>query len=204
MRRPDDVKLIVVDFYGVLTLGSYKDTCRWIARTYKLYYPYVYKIVYHKYFNRAAVGKITEQESLQGAVDELGLPISWRQLRTKHLSFQRLNMPAYELFRRTQDRGYLILLLSKNTPEQFNEALRKLRIGHHFKHIINTYDLGLPKASPETMRYVLKRFRVRPNQVIMTDDQAFNLTAPRQLGVRVILYRNFKQFKRQLEAALHA
>ena len=53
------IKLIIVDYYGVLTLGSYKDTCRWLAKKYKMNFDDVYRIIYHKYFTPATLGKLT-------------------------------------------------------------------------------------------------------------------------------------------------
>lgn len=196
------IKLIIVDFYGVMTLGSYKETCKWIAKKYHLAYPYVYKVVYHKYFNPAAVGKITERQSFEYAVQDLRLEENWRQLRKKHLAFQKLNRPVFNFFHNLQKTGITVVLLSKNTPPQFNYAMRKMKIRKYFRHIINTFDLGLPKASPKTIRLVLKKFRAKSTQTIMTDDQPFNLLEPAKLGVRTILYKNSKQLIKEVRESL--
>ena len=169
------IKLIIIDFYGVMTTGSYRDTCRWIAKKYKLNYEHVYDVIYHKYFNMAALGKITEPQSFAFAARELGLKETWQQLRKLHLSFQKLNKPVFNLCRDLQKQGFKILLLSKNTPGQFRWAMKKFQIRKHFKNVINTFDLKLPKASAKTIRYVLKKFKVRAQEVIMIDDQDFNL-----------------------------
>ena len=179
---------MIVDFYGVMMLGSYKDTCKWIAKKYNLDYEHVYDVVYHKYFSQAALGEITEEESFAGAVKELSLKETWQELRDKHLSYQILNQDVFNLARELQDKGITILLLSKNTPGQLNFALNKYHIRQYFKNIINTFDLKLPKASPETIAYVLKKFNVKPEETIMTDDQDFNLTEPARAGVHTVLY----------------
>ena len=86
-------------------------------------------------------------------------------------------------------------MLSKNTPGQFKETIKQFKIRNTFKNLINTYDLKLPKASVKTIRFVLKKFKVRPEEVIMIDDQAFNLVEPKKLGVKTILYKNFGKMK---------
>lgn len=192
------IKLIAIDFYGVLLKGSYVDTCRWIARKYRLPYEYCYHVVYHKYFAQAALGKITEKESFALAAAELGLKEDWRALRARHISFQKLNQPVFNLCRRLQQAGYKLLLLSKNTHEQFDEALRREHIRRYFKHIINTLDLKLPKASPATMKHVLRKFKVKPSEVVFIDDQDFNLVAAQKMGVKTILYKNFSQSRSEL------
>lgn len=199
---PNKIKLIIIDFYGVMTFGSYKETCQWLARKYKLDYDYLYDIVYHKYFSKAAVGKITERASFALPIKELGLKETWQELRRKHLSFQKLNKSVFDFCLDLQKQDYTILLLSKNTPWQFNYALRKMNIRKYFKNIINTFDLKLPKASPKTIKYVLKKYKVKPNEAIMADDQNFNLVEANKLGVKTILYKNFKQFKNEMDKYL--
>ena len=192
------IKLVIVDFYGVMTTGSYKDTCQWIAKKYNLDYKKIYDVVYHKYFSRAAMGKITEAQSFALSAKELGLTETWLELRERHLSFQKLNKSVFGICKKLQRQGIKILLLSKNTPGQFRENLARFKIRKHFKNIINTYDLRLPKSSIKTIRYVLNRFRVRPQEVIMIDDQTFNLVEPKKLGVKTILYKHFETLRNKL------
>lgn len=198
LKGRDKIGLVIVDFYGVMTRGSYKDTCQWLSKKYGISYKKLYEIIYHKYFSRATLGKITEKESFELPIKELGLRETWQQLRKKHLSFQILNKPVFDFCRQLQRKGFKILLLSKNTPPQFEYAMRKMKIRRDFKNIINTFDLKFPKASPKTISVILKKFRLRPEEVVMTDDQDFNLAAPKRLGVKTILYKNFLQFKRDL------
>ncbi len=199
MKASQKIKLIIIDFYGVMTKGSYKETCKWLEKKYKKRYgytfDYLYEVVYHKWFSQAAVEKISERESFAGAVRELGLDESWRELRAKHLSFQKLNKSVFNFCLKLQREGFIILLLSKNTHYQFNYALRKMKIRKYFKNIINTLDLGYSKASPQTIKLVMKRYRVKPREVIIVDDQDFNLVEPKKLGVHTVLYKNFRQMK---------
>lgn len=203
MKPENKIKLIIVDFYGVMTLGSYRETCYWLAEKYHLPFKKFYDVVYHKYFSAAAVGRYTERQSFELPIKELGLKETWHGLRRRHLSFQKLNKPVFNLARRLQAQGYTILLLSKNTPPQFNYALKKMHTRRYFKNIINTYDLGLPKASPHTIRWVLKKFKLKPSQVVMVDDQDFNLPAAKRIGVKTIYYQSFAKFCRELTRALN-
>ena len=198
-RQARQIKLIIIDFYGVMTKGSYKETCQWLSKKYKLDYDYLYDIVYHKYFSKAAVGKLGELESFELPAKELGFKETGKELREKHLSFQKLRKPVFNLCKELQKKGYIILLLSKNTWGQFDYALRKMNIRRYFKNIINTFDLGYSKSSPKTIKYVLKKFKVKPEETIMVDDQDFNLVEPKKMGVKTILYKDFKQFKKELD-----
>lgn len=196
------IKLIIFDLYGVIVLGSYVDTCRWLSEKFKLPYQKVWDIIYAKYFNMAALRKITDRQSFELAIKELGLPVRWDVVYKKHLSFLTLSNQSFHYALSLQRRGYTILLLTKNTPVQFGDIVKKTRISKYFPHIINTYDLQLSKASRETMNYVFKKFKTRPSETIMVDDQKVNLIFPEKMGAHVILYRSFKQMQRKITKLL--
>jgi HAD superfamily hydrolase (TIGR01509 family) len=191
-------KLIIVDLYGVMTTGNYHNICAWLAKKYHRTERDVYKIVYHKYFNLAALGKITEKESFEKALQDLGMTENWREIRARHLEYLLLNKQVFAYVLGLQKQGFKILLLSKNVPSQFRDIVSKYKLRKYFKNIINTYDLGLPKASKETINFVLKKFKVKPQEIIYIDDQDFNLPIAKKLGVKTILYKNFSETKKKL------
>ncbi|MBI4054031.1 MAG: HAD-IA family hydrolase [Candidatus Doudnabacteria bacterium] len=195
-------KLIIVDLYGVMTRGSYWNVTRWLAHKYNRPADAIYAVLYHKYFNQAALGKISERQFFERTIKELGFKEPWRKLRKMHLSFQVLNRSVFRFVLGLQKQGYAILLLSKNIPSHYQDTMKKTRLNRYFRHIVNTFDLGLAKASPETVQWVLKKFRVKPQETIVIDDQDFNLVAAKKMGAKVIEYKNFAQFKHKLTKAL--
>ncbi|MEW6407663.1 MAG: HAD family hydrolase [Patescibacteria group bacterium] len=192
------IQLIIFDFYGVIIKGSYKDTSRWLAKKYKKPFDKVYKILYHKYFNQAAEGKINERQFFIRTLKELGFEEKWQTVQAKHISYLILDKQALKFAKNLQDQGIKVVFLSKNTPAQVEIILKKYKIRRHIKHFINTYDLGLPKADKRTIRHILKRFKVKPGEAVMIDDQDFNLVEPKKLGVKTILYKNFGQMRKEL------
>lgn len=193
-----NIKLIIIDFYGMMSLGSYENTSHWIAKKYRLPFDKVYDVVYHKHFEAAALGNISERRFYQNIVDDLDLKENWHQIKMAHQSFHVLNKSVFNYCRLLQENDYTILLLSKNLPNQFREELKKMKIRKHFKNIINTYDLGFKKSSVKTIRYILKKFKVKPSETVFCDDQKFNLLEAKKLGVHTIYYQNFKKFRKDL------
>lgn len=191
-------KLIIIDLYGVLTTGNYRNISGWLAMKYNLDPDYVYNIVYHKYFNQAALGKISERESFVRALKELNMKEDWRKIRKKHLSYLVLDKKVFNLALKWQKQGYQILFLSKNVPSQFRDLLNRYQLKKYFKYIINTYDLGLPKASKKTMIHVLNKFKVKPKEVIYIDDQDFNLSEAKRMGAKTILYKGVNDLRKKL------
>jgi FMN phosphatase YigB (HAD superfamily) len=190
------IKLVILDAYGVVLTGGYPPTCQFLAKKFKIDWRHIYAIIYVKYFNQAAERKITQQVAWELAIKELKLPISVRELKKIHYGFMGLNRKVVDYVRKNIDSDAKILLLSKNTRSQFADVNKKVGFRKHFKYVMNTWELNLPKASERTIKYLAKKFKVKFSEILYTDDQADNLTAARKLGVKTILYKDFKQFKR--------
>jgi len=199
----NSIKLIIIDLYGVMSRGSYKDTCRWISKKYGHDFDHCYDVVYFKHFTDAAMGRISEKESCQRTVKELNMEESGSEFLAKHLSFQKLNKSVFDYALSLKDRGYKILLLSKNTPGQFENLVKKYSLDKYFD-VQNTYDLRLEKKDIRTIQYVLKKYKVRATEVFFVDDQDFNFPNAKKLGVHTYLYKNFKDFKTKLNSILNA
>lgn len=197
-----NIKLFVVDLYGVIAKGNYHDICTYLADKYDKKEKDVYNIVYHKYFNQAASGKISEDDSFKLALEELNMPEDWQEIREKHLQY--VNVPDLEstqFFQKMEKEGYGVVLFSKNTPGQFNETVTRLKLKEKFTNVINGYDFNIKKGTPEAVEFLSKKFSTTPREMVFIDDQDFNLTVPKQMGAQVFLYKNFEQFIDEFTAA---
>lgn len=198
-----NIKLIIFDAYGVCLSAGYPDTCKYLAKKFHRDVKTISKILYKKYFNLAALKKITQAKAWNLAVGELGLPITGRKAKEIHYSLMSTNKFILNTALKLK-KNYKILLLSKNTRSQFRDmrrmfpAFRKV-FGHD---MINTWEYNLPKASRETMDFVFGRYKVKANECVYADDQKENLLAPKQLGVHTIFFRNNKQWFGELKDIL--
>ncbi|MFA5154889.1 MAG: HAD family hydrolase [Patescibacteria group bacterium] len=199
---PARIKLIIIDLYGIMTFGSYKDTCQWLCRKYGFDYQQCYQLVYHKYFCQAVERKISERESFALTAKALGIEESGDQLRDLHISYFILNRAVLRWALARKKEGYKILLLSKNTPSQFRYVVEKYNLKKYFR-VINTYYIGIDKKSPNMVKYILKKYGLEPAEILMTDDQDFNLAYPAKIGAHTILYKDFTSFKRKAKLILN-
>ena len=200
-KQPPAIKLIIIDLYGVMSFGSYKNTCQWLCRRYGFDYEACYQIVYHKYFCQAAARQISERRSFVLTARELKIKESGEELRRRHLSYHVLNRSVFNWALARKKQGYQVVLVSKNTPPQFRHLVAKYSLKDNFK-VINTYYLDIDKKSPKMLKYILGKYRLRPEQVLMVDDQDFNLDYPKKAGSKTILYKNFSQFKQKVDKIL--
>ncbi len=188
-------KLVIFDAYGVTLLGGFPETMQALAKRFKRNWKDLYAVFYTKYFNMAATRKMTQADAWEKGAKETGLHINGKQVRDIHYRFIRFNPPMVN-FIKNKSKKTTTLLLSKNTRSQMYDTDKKLGYKKLFHTVINTWEINLAKASKKTMRYIFKKFNVKPAEVIYIDDQDSNLEAARELGVHTILYKNFSQFKK--------
>ncbi len=196
MKKSINIKFIIFDAYGVILKGGYPQTCEALGKKFNRDWNEIYEILYKKYFNMAATRKITQKDAWVLAIKELELPIDWKEARDIHYGFMGVNNDVAK-FINTIDKNIPTLLLSKNTRSQFSDAEKLFGFKKYFTHVINTWELGIPKASKKTMRYITKKFKARPEEIIYIDDQKENLVDAKEMGVNTIFFESFAQFKNE-------
>src|SRR3990167_4573337 len=82
-----NTKLINMDLYGIISLGSYWDVTNWLAKKFRIDPEKIYAVLYHKYFSRAAMGEITERELFKGALSELHIDMQLTQCSLEKFPF---------------------------------------------------------------------------------------------------------------------
>lgn len=193
------IKLIIFDAYGPILSRGYPDTIDVLAKKVKIPKKKLFDVIYKKYFNMAAERKITQKEAWQKPVEELNLSMTWQELWQLHLGLFTINQPVFKIAKKVR-KDYKTLMLSKNTRSQFAACKKKFPyVWQSFDKVINTWELGLPKASKKTILEVSRRFKVKPFEMLFIDDQKANLIEARKMGVKTIFYQNFNQFKRDLK-----
>ena len=188
------IKLIICDFTGVVVTGGHKKLCRELAEKYNLDFDYVYDVVYTKYFNQFVVNKISEQETFAKPIEELGLKENWQDLVQMYLKTHTINQEMVDYIGELRKK-YKVILLTKNIKHYLDWERKEFGLDGMFDDIINTSEINLPKASTETLNYVLGRYPVEPSEVLYVDDQEINLQDAKNIGMNTVLYQDFDQVK---------
>ncbi len=193
------IKLVIFDAYGVILKGGYPPTMKIFAKMFHRNWKELYAIFYTKYFNLAAEGKIKESDAWKKPIAYFGFNLSWKKALDIHRNRMDIHKKNLSLAKKILTR-YTTLLLTKNTPIQFKEAVfKRFKLDKCFSYIINTYDLKLPKAGKKTYQYLMKKFRVKPKEIFYVDDQENNLIEAKKMGIHAHLYKTYPVFKKQLK-----
>lgn len=201
-KKSQKIKLFLFDFTGVVVSGGHFWMAKKMGRRFRRDPKELYAVFYTKYFNLLAVKKVTEKESWTKPIAELRLPLGWQEARKIYLDSHKLKTQVVKLADTLRSQGYRVVLLSKNHRPYLEHEKKQFHLKKHFEVIINTQDLNLPKMSPATLQYVLKRFKVKPGEIIYIDDQEANLTPAAKNGVHTILFTTFPEVQRKIKMLL--
>ena len=196
------IKIILFDFTGVIVTGGHKKLCRQLSEKYNFPADKIYDVMYTKYFNLFATNKISEPEAYEGPKKEFGFTETWQELAEMLLRTHVINQPMVDYIAELR-RKFRVVLLTKNIVRYLDWERKEFGLDAMFDDIINTSEINLPKASKETLNYLLNRYHVKPEEILYIDDQEDNLHDAREMGMNVVLYQNFDQVKNNFNKILN-
>ena len=88
-------------------------------------------------------------------------------------------------------RGFLERIFDNRRPEV-----------DYFDVVIASGDIGVMKPDPRIYKIVADRLNVKPHEAVFIDDKQVHCEGAKHVGMQAILYRDFHQFKRELDKIL--
>jgi epoxide hydrolase-like predicted phosphatase len=188
------IKAIIFDVGDVLvypnlvtslfrSLGGSKRDLRW------------YRIVGHKFEK----GKISEDGYFTHLSKKFGKkPEEIRSAYNKLLLKKRKRIEIYNLVEKLKKQHYELAILSNVHPPIDRHLERK---GHYdpFRLRVLSHKVGYRKPEKPIYQLILKKLRMKPEEVVFIDDREEFLVTARNLGMKTILFRNSKQLKTDLK-----
>jgi epoxide hydrolase-like predicted phosphatase len=98
---------------------------------------------------------------------------------------------------------YKTAILSNYNSELENLLKNIFKIYHLFDVVVNSYNLKISKPNPDIYKHTLKKLNVKAEEAIFIDDKERNTKVAETLGIKSIVFKNFKQFKKDLNKILN-
>ena len=98
-------------------------------------------------------------------------------------------------------KGKYVLASFTNIIRAHNPIRVRHGVYRHFDLNVISCREGMRKPEPRFYRLLLKRLKLAPDEIVFIDDFPKNLVPAKRLGMRVILFRNARQLKRDLKRA---
>lgn len=211
MINKKSIKAVIFDVGGVLVLPKNSATIKINnSRNHNLG---VHETITHKLkipldqwfdsidstYAEAYAGRVSEYTSI--STISRNLKINPSKIRDVIIKAYRKNFKQnkqlYRFAFKLRKKGYKIAILSDQWWLS-KEAVIKPKYMKKFNPAIISCDVGMRKPNPEIYKLTLKKLKLKPSECLFIDNQTWNLTPAKKLGMKTILFKDNKQLFKQL------
>lgn len=206
MTNKIQIKAVIFDIGGVFALG--KDLSQNGSRT-KGVHEAISKslgISLDQWFDtigeiyeKTITGKTTEKQFLSFLSKIFKKDSTYlRNLFFKNYKLNfRQNKSLYK-FAEKLNKKYKTAILSDQHPISNDAVVPKNKI-KKFDVVVISFKVGLRKPNPSIYKLTLQKLKLRPEECVFIDNQVWNLTPAKKLGIHTILFKNNNQVFRDLK-----
>jgi len=188
------VKALIFDIGGVTVLpGSTKELRRKYSKILNRD-SQKFDSIWFKYYPSLRIGKIKIKKFWDNILSDLNKDYDIKKLNKIMYMYGKSNKNILN-FIGSNNKEYRTAALTNNIKEWFGVHKKRFNLGKYFDIIITSFDTGLAKPDKKIYLLTLKRLKLKPNECLFIDDYESNINAAKKLGMKTILYKNFKQFK---------
>ena len=204
------IKAIIFDVGGVLQLekkklstkrgaGVHNFVARQIGITIDQYFDAIDTI-----YAATIIGKISEKKATDLMAKNLKIPE--KKLKNLYLKAYKknfnLNKGLLEYARKLKKKqGYKIAILSDQWYLSKKAVVPRI-FYKIFDPLIISCDVGMRKPDSKIYSLLLKKIGAKGKEVIFVDNQKWNISPARKLGMKTILFKNNKQTMREIKKIL--
>lgn len=193
IQQRSGVKAIVFDCFGVLTTDLWREFCASLPDG-----PALDKA--HELNHAYDAGQISRDQFLHDVQEATGhAPQEVEKLLDNEIN---KNSQLLEYIAGLKQRGYRIGLLSNIATNWIRDHFLTAEEQAMFDAMVFSFEVGTTKPDPAMFETICQRLGVEPQDAVMIDDIDRYCDAASALGMRAIVYQNFRQLKHQLAEIL--
>ncbi len=189
-------KLIIFDLGGVIIDYSELEYYAYLGSKYNIPIGRVKRIM-APLAEKLEASSITQKALEREASTAFGIPYCDLEWSAAFERLTSINLQVKKLVQRLR-RKYRVVLLSNISRSRYIVASTKYFRPSMFDKVFASYALQMRKPEARAFRYVLRKMHVKASEALFIDNQSDNIAGARKVGIRSILFTNYKT----LETAL--
>ena len=209
------IKHFIFDFGGVLIEKTFvlKNLLDMVEVDLNISIPRMEDSYIRKLKRKLSSGRITSRLFLEKIFEKFYYPF---QKKSGTLPSKKVNVEYYlelwfdlysqvaqvsvemaEIIERLHQAGYIVSLMS-NTHDIHARSNMLKGFYDIFDNVFLSNEIGLIKPDMDKYKYVIKKLDTKPKKCVFIDDKIQNLVPARELGIIVIRFEDFEDFKEKL------
>ena len=190
------IKFIIFDLGGVVVHGGYLDFLRDYCA------PCLTRVGHKKILDlerEVNLGLITESEFYREIGKIFGVHLKPKQMHEIIVKGMKRDRALLKFIRHIK--GPKVAMFSNSIGHMATEVLRRRRIPARklFKKVFVSTNMHMIKPDATAYRFVLRKLQAKPRETLLVDDRRENISGAIKIGMQGIIYRNSRQFLRELK-----
>jgi epoxide hydrolase-like predicted phosphatase len=204
--KKNKIKAVVFDIGGVLQLRKNKNFIKkypegvheFVARKLNISIDTYFDSI-RFFYSDLSTEKVHQKELMKKIADNLDISPKKLENLYKNAFIEKFKLNQELLFfaEELRKRKYKTSILSD--MEYFSkEILIPKRISKKFDFSIVSCDVGFKKPSSKIYKFLIKKLKLKPSEILFIDNRSWNIKGSEKLGIKGILFKNNKQLFKQL------
>ncbi len=197
-KKQTEIKAIIFDVNGVLLVGHGRSIHEYMAKKLHIGFeewfdainPYWEEMVKEEFTTEHHLNQIAKHFHISRHKLDKWFVKSFK----KHFKKDR---KMFKLVKKLRKSGYKTAILSDQTQMSY-EAYEKFKLNNLVNVAVWSQKEGIRKPNPEIYELVVKRLKLKPENCLFIDDRDWNLIPAKKIGMKYILFHNYKQVISQL------
>jgi epoxide hydrolase-like predicted phosphatase len=190
------IKAIIFDLGGVVAHGGYLGFIKHYCA--ECFTPAGKKKIL-ELERQVNLGEITELQFYKEIEKIFHVHLTPKQMHNKILNHMKADAGLKKMIPKLKKAK--IALFSNSIGHLAEETLKKRHLTgkKFFDRVFLSTKMHMAKPDKEAYRYVLKKLKVKPFEAVMVDDRIENIRPAKAIGMNGIIYKNSKQFAKEIK-----
>jgi len=148
-------------------------------------------------FRKASIGKADLKELLKERFNEWGWKGTFNELLEYWFRGERaLDERVLEITKKLRSKGIKVCLASDNEKYRAEYLLNEVGLKSQFDDTFFSCSLGHTKSEPEFFQAVIKKLKLKPEEIVYFDDDPKNVANAKKVGIDARVYKSVSQLEK--------
>jgi len=145
------------------------------------------------------LGKLTDDEFWSWAIKQWKLDLTPGEVIALMIKGYEVDKKVDELVKKCRENGYKTLVCSNNFPARISGLQKRFGFLKNFDIAVYSYEIGIAKPNSGIFKELVKRSKVKPEEIIFADDDSEKISGAKEIGIQAFIYEGFDKFIKELE-----